>query len=193
MKLVLGSSSKGRQSVLKEAGYGFEVVTADIEEEAILGSDPIRLALRVAHAKADALLGRITEPALLITADQVVVCDGAIRGKPKDADQAREFIRSYARHPLETVSAVVVTDVATRKRAGGVDVARIHFRPIPEEVIEEAIAIGRVLECAGAMRNEDPPLRAFVSRLEGTEDSTSGLPLALLGRLMHDVVADRIA
>lgn len=187
MKLILGSGSKGRQDVLKAAGYNFTVVTADIDERSIMQSDPRQRALSVAHAKADVLAQKILEPVLLITADQVVVCDGVIRGKPENTDQAREFIRSYGKYPMETVSAVVVTNTATGKRAEGIDVARIFFHPIPENVIEEAIAIGRVLHCAGAMRCEDPPLSAFVSRFEGTKDSTSGLPLALLRRLVRDV------
>ena len=79
MTLILGSKSLGRQTVLKEAGYAFEVVTADIDEKAIRLSDPEKLVLALAHAKADAILKKIAGPGMLITADQVTVCNGEIR------------------------------------------------------------------------------------------------------------------
>ncbi|MFA4954550.1 MAG: Maf family protein [Patescibacteria group bacterium] len=187
MKIILGSGSKGRRDVLEKAGYVFDVITADIDEKSILQEDPKVLVLALAHAKADAILPEIKEPAILITADQVVVCDGIIRGKPRDVSEAKEFIRCYATHPMETVSSIVVVDTQTGKRAEGVDVAKVYFKPIPEEVVSEAIAIGRILHCAGAMRCEDQPFNAYVERFEGTEDSTSGMPLKLLKQLFEKI------
>ena len=37
----------------------------------------------IANAKADALLSKVTEPSILITSDQVIVCNGVIREKPE--------------------------------------------------------------------------------------------------------------
>jgi septum formation protein len=187
MKIILGSGSKGRREVLEGAGYVFDVMTANIDEQKIYYENPEKLALALAHAKADVILSKINEPAFLITADQVVVCDGIIRGKPKDENEAREFIRCYAMHPMETISSVVVTNTETKKRAEGVDIARVYFKPIPENVIEQAIAIGRILHCAGAMRCEDKPFSNYIERFEGTKDSTSGLPLKILQRCMEEI------
>jgi len=186
-KIILGSGSVSRQDVLKEAGYKFRVITADIDEKAIRLDDPAELVLALAHAKADAILPHIAEPAILITADQVVVCNGTILEKPKDADEAGAFIRGYREYPMETVSSLVLTDTRTGKRAEGVDIAKVYFDPIPEEVIEEAIAEGRIMSCSGAMRCEDEPLSRYVTRFEGTKDSTSGMPLGLLGRLLEEI------
>lgn len=187
MKIILGSKSVGRQSVLKGAGYNFEVVTADMDEKAIRFGDSKKLVLALAHAKADAILPKITESAILITADQVVVCNGAILKKPKDEDEARKFIRSYKSHPMETVSSIVVTNTETGKRAEGIDIAKVYFDAIPEKAIDEALEDGRIMYCAGAMRCEDKPFSDYVERFEGTKDSTSGLPLKLLGQLMKEI------
>ena len=162
MKIILGSKSQGRQDVLRYAGYDFEVITADIDEKQIRDEDPEKLVLALAHAKADAILPQIKEPAILITADQVVVCNGIILEKPQDADEARRRIRDYAMYPMETVSSIVVINTQTGKRAEGVDVAKVYFKSIPEEVIEEAIKIGRIMHCSGAMRCEDKPFSDYV-------------------------------
>lgn len=40
MKIILGSQSQWRQQILKEMGYEFEVMSADIDEKAIRHKDP---------------------------------------------------------------------------------------------------------------------------------------------------------
>jgi predicted house-cleaning NTP pyrophosphatase (Maf/HAM1 superfamily) len=51
---------------------------SDIDEKKIRHKDPRKLALAIAYAKADSLLPQITEPAVLITTDQAVVCNNKI-------------------------------------------------------------------------------------------------------------------
>ena len=75
----------------------------------------------------------------------------------------------------------------TGKRAEGIDIAKVFFNQIPESAIEEAVSDGRVMHCAGAMRCEDGPLGIFVNHFEGTKDSTSGMPLVLLEKLIKQV------
>lgn len=187
MKIILGSKSIGRQLVLKSAGYDFDVITADIDEKKIRDESPKRLVLALARAKADAILSKISVPAIIITADQVVVCGGKILKKPRNEEEAREFIHYYSKYPMETVSSVVVTNTVTKRRAEGIDIARVYFKSIPEEVINEAIKNGRIMHCAGAMRCEEELFSNYIDRFEGTKDSTSGLPLKLLKKLMEEI------
>src|SRR5262245_54982209 len=91
MPIILGSQSQGRRPLLSAMGYAFAVMPAHIDERAIRADDPGVLTLALAHAKADALLPQIREPALLITSDQVVVWQGTIREKPAHAEEARAF------------------------------------------------------------------------------------------------------
>lgn len=187
MKIILGSKSAQRQEVLKDAGYDFSVLTADIDEQAIRHADPKELVLMLARAKAAAILLQITEPSLLITADQVAVCNGMILEKPRDHAEARKFIHYYRDYPLDTVSSVLVTNTATGQSAGGVDITRIYFKEIPESVIDEALRIGRIMHGAGAMLAQHPPFDSYVERLEGTFDSAAGMPLKLLRQLIDKV------
>jgi septum formation protein len=87
MHIILGSQSQGRRELLAAMGYAFAVMPAHIDERAIRSEDSGALTLALAHAKADALLPQIHEPALLITADQVVVWQGTIREKPQHAEK----------------------------------------------------------------------------------------------------------
>ena len=118
MNVILGSASRSRKCVLNRAGYNFRVMTADIDEKAIRFNDPKKLVLTLANAKADALLPKINEPAILITADQVVFCNAKIREKPESENEARAFLESYAQYPAECVNGVAITNTQTKKRIG---------------------------------------------------------------------------
>ncbi len=189
MQIILGSSSKWRKQVLEQAGYKFKVMSPDIDEKAIRHDDPEQLALAIANAKADALLPRIAEPALLITIDQVVVCDGKIYEKPVSAEQAREFMCSYAHFPASTVTAVVVVNTETGKRVDAVDIATVYFYSIPESAMEELIEQGDIFSCAGGFQIEygDGKIVPYVKKVEGAIDSVKGLPMRILEQLLVKV------
>jgi septum formation protein len=189
MHIILGSQSQGRRELLSAMGYTFTVMPADIDERAIRAEEPGALTLALAHAKADALLPQIHEPALLITSDQVVVWQGKIREKPAHAEEARAFLRGYAEGPAETVTAVVVTHTATGVRQQGVDRATVWFRRIPEGVIAQVIARGEVFAHAGGFSITDPLLEPYIERMDGTAESVIGLPTALTRRLIHAAMA----
>lgn len=97
MKIILGSQSKGRRGIMQTMSYQFETMSPNIDEKAIRFDDPQKLTLARANAKADALIPKITEPAILITSDQVVAWDGKILGKPENEIEAGKFSRGYAR------------------------------------------------------------------------------------------------
>ncbi len=188
MKIILGSSSKWRRQVLKDAGYAFTTLSPNIDERKIRDEDPKRLALAIAHAKNNALLPKITEEALLITTDQVVTCRGEIYEKPVSPEEARKFLCSYAKHPAATVSAVVVTNTRTGKRAEGVDIVNILFNPIPKSEIDRLVEEGGIFSCAGGFQVEgkDGKLSVYIKQIDGAIDSVKGLPLKLLERLMQE-------
>ena len=89
--------------------------------------------------------------------------------------------------PQKTVGAVVAVNTATTIRAGGVDVAKVWFHPIPKEVIETMIQEGDVYRRAGGFSVEEPRLQNYIKKIEGAIDSVMGLPIALTRRLINDV------
>lgn len=134
---------------------------------------------------------------LLITCDQVVVHEGRILEKPEDADEARAFIRGYARSHAQTVGSVLCTLLTSSMTGGGSDSLRevsrigtlenctIVMDPIPDETAEELIAEGEVLWCAGGLMVEHPLVAPRVRRIEGGgEDSVMGLGREAVMRVM---------
>ncbi len=187
MKIILGSQSKGRKKMLEEMGYQFEVIAANIDEKAIRLEDPKELTLAIAKAKTNALLSQIPKGAILITSDQVVVWNGKIREKPDDEKEVKEFLEGYNVYPAETVTAVVVTNLATGKRTEGVDIAKVYFNHFSDEDIDELVKEGSVFYLAGAFNVEGQIWESHIKKIEGTRDSVIGLPKDLTERLIHEV------
>ncbi|KAI3903191.1 hypothetical protein MKW98_031845 [Papaver atlanticum] len=196
-KIILGSSSKSRKDILTEMGYDFTIMTADIDEKEIRMEKPEDLVMALAEAKANGIITRIqttdcseknAEPALLITADTVVVYEGVIREKPSSKEEARQFIKGYSGGRAATVGSVLVTNLTTGTRRGEWDRVEIYFREIPDEVIEKLVDEGVVLYVAGGIIIEHPLILPFIEKVEGTTDSVMGLPKTLTEKLIHEVL-----
>lgn len=200
-KIILGSSSATRQAILKEMGFAFTVMSADIDEKAIRKETAEDLVTTLAEAKAQAIMAKLAvldtkklifdeEPTLLITADQVVIHEGFIREKPVDEKEARMFIEGYSRAPASTVGSVLIVNLTTGKKKGGIDKTEIYFHPIPDEVISNLIEEGSVYYCAGGLMVEHPLISPLVAAMVGSLDSVMGLPkdltLSLIEEVLHD-------
>ncbi|XP_073103559.1 uncharacterized protein [Elaeis guineensis] len=212
-KIILGSSSVARRHILAEMGYDFEVMTADIDEKSIRREKPEELVMVLAEAKADAIISRIqitdyreqdAVPTLLITSDIVVVHEGIIREKPTSKEEARQFLKGYSGDHVSTVGSVVVTNLKTGRRYGGLDKAEVfvvqndligslsctsvYFHDIPDEIIENLIDEGVVFRVAGGLLLEHPLTLPFVEAVVGATDSVMGLPKALTEKLIREAL-----
>ncbi|WIA15030.1 hypothetical protein OEZ85_001731 [Tetradesmus obliquus] len=185
-------------SLASQYSFKYEVLKADIDEKAIRHDTPRDLVLALAHAKADALLqklavadsssnsssaaagnaadsGSSSSGTFLITCDQVVVHEGQMREKPEDVEEAHRFIHSYSRSPAQTVGSVLCTNVATGSRHQTVEVCTIHMNDMPDDVIDQLIAEGDVLWCAGGLMVEHPLVVPYITQIEGSQESVMGL------------------
>ncbi len=187
MKLILASQSKRRQQVLKDAGYDFGVIVSNVDETAIRDDDPVQLVQKLAQAKAEAVAKLVSEPALVIGADTVVMFQGKLREKPVNDDEAREFLESYRHQMVSAVHGVAVMNTANGKIETGTEQTDTYFNDISDEVITELIESKIVFEWAGGYYPADPLMVPCIEKIVGSVSSQSGLPLVVLERLMKAV------
>ncbi|XP_062019175.1 uncharacterized protein LOC133735751 isoform X4 [Rosa rugosa] len=195
-KIILGSSSIARRKILAEMGYEFTLMTADIDEKSIRKEKPEELVMVLAQAKAEAIRPKLpvddyvkdAEPTLLITSDQVVVYEGAVREKPSSKEEARQFLKDYSGGHAATVGSVLVTNLKTGFSKGEWDRVEIYFHEIPDEAIEKLIEEGTVLKVAGGLIIEHPLILPFVKEVVGTTDSVMGLPKDITERLLKEAL-----
>ncbi|XP_050212653.1 uncharacterized protein LOC126664340 isoform X3 [Mercurialis annua] len=197
VKIILGSSSIARRDILAKMGYEFTVASADIDEKSIRKEQPEELVMALAEAKADAIIAKLRAEnnqekdaeVILVAADTVVVYEGAIREKPSNEEEARQFLKGYSGSHAATVSSVLVTNLKTGFRKVDFDRVEIYFREIHDEVIEKLIEEGHVLRVAGGLIIEHHLVLPYVKKVVGTTDSVMGLPKALTERLMKEALA----
>src|SRR5437763_623049 len=79
-----------RARILGDLGIPFRVSPADVDESLRPGEDGAAAAQRLARAKAEWIAHATSEPVL--AADTLVVCEGAVLGKPESGDAARRML-----------------------------------------------------------------------------------------------------
>ncbi len=192
--LVLASQSAARAALLEAAGLRFEARPARVDEAAVKqacraeGADAAETALTLAALKAR----RIRDPdALVIGADQLLVCGGAWFDKPEDLGGARGQLRTLRGQTHRLVTAVTCL-------RGGQEVwrhvaePRLRMRAFSDAFLEEYLAAegDAILSCVGAYRLEGLGVHLF-DEVQGEHAAILGLPLLpLLGFLrQHGVLA----
>ena len=163
--LTLASGSPRRAKILGDLGVDFVVEKTDAPE-ASYHDDPERTVSENALAKGAALAGRRK----VLSADTIVWFDGRIYGKPRDLDEAKEFLRE-----LSGRTHVVFTGVAYD---GEVKVARsdVTFRVLSEPMIDDYVARVHPTDRAGAY-DIDESGDLIVESWTGSYENIMGLPV----------------
>jgi len=177
-RLILASSSPRRRELMTEWGYGFEVVTAAVEETSPAHLTVREMVLYNARLKGAAVAGLHPE-ALVVAADTLVALDGRALGKPATLDEARAMLGSLAGRTHQVFSGVWVEHRARDYWAAFVEVSQVHFRALTAAEIEDYIQRVHVLDKAGAYAAQEDPI-GLIQLIEGSRTNVIGLPMERL-------------
>ena len=180
-ELVLASRSPRRADLLSMLGIQFEVDPADIPEEVLPGEEPVEHTRRLAEEKARTVAGH-RPGRLVLGGDTVVVRDGTILGKPRDADHAVAMLLSLAGRAHEVVSALALAEPDGCVHAG-VSRTTVRMRSFGEEEARAYVATGEPMDKAGAYAIQGAGA-VLVESLEGDYFTVVGLPVPLLVGLL---------
>jgi len=176
---VLASASPRRRELLAGLGLAFTVRAAEVDESPLPGEDPAACVRRLAAAKAAA---RAEAGELVLAADTVVVLDGRMLGKPRDAADARRMLASIAGREHAVLTGVTLHEVAGGRRETVVETSRVRMAPLEPREIDWYVATGEPLDKAGAYAVQG--LGALlVEEVHGNYTNVVGLPLPATRRL----------
>jgi septum formation protein len=178
-RILLASRSPERRRILEALGLRVEAIPTGVEEDASAPLAPRELVAALASAKADAALESSGDCALVIAADTVVECDGAILGSPSNEAEARNMLRALSGRRHTIVTGLVVVAPATGRHAGRVVETDVTFKPLDGATIKAYVRSGEPLGKAGAYGIQG--LGALlVERVEGSHTNVQGLPVEAL-------------
>jgi septum formation protein len=188
--IVLASTSATRQAMLLNAGLVFTASSPDVDEKALIASNPTwkpqETALKLAEAKAiDVSQHHLG--AFVIGADQVLALGDRIYGKPRDKADCRRQLHELCGRTHELISAVVLARNGETLWAH-CDSARLTMRTYSDEFLEIYLsAIGD--DCTtsvGGYKIEGRGVQLFKS-IAGDHFTILGLPLVPLLEQLRDL------
>ena len=117
--LILASKSAARRALLDQAGIAYDCEPAAIDEAAIRdaaqseGASPDDIAVLLAEMKGERIAAKHSD-AMIISSDQLLVCDGVLYGKPKTFEQAHQQIATLSGKRHQLITAVMLFDNGRR-------------------------------------------------------------------------------
>jgi septum formation protein len=191
--IVLASASPRRQELLRNAGIGFVVQTADINETPLAGESPRDCAERLAREKALAV-SRSRPREYVLGADTIVVIDDAILGKPGDAEDAARMLRMLSGRTHAVITGVCVVNPVASGQGSEVsktdlltasETTLVTFCELSGDEIRDYVATGEPMDKAGAYAIQGMASR-WIPHIEGEYSNVVGLPVALVYRMLRE-------
>lgn len=191
MRLILASQSLSRRSLLEGAGLDFEAMPASVDEAGIKesakaeGLPAAEAAVLLADAKASRIARRHPD-AVVIGADQLLVCEGEWFDKPVDVEAARAHLHRLRNRAHELVTATVVWRNGERAWHH-LATPRLAMRDFSEAFLDEYLAKegAYVTSSVGAYRLEGMGIQ-LMREIRGDHSAILGLPLLPLLAYLRD-------
>lgn len=186
--LVLASASPRRAELLRTAGFTFDVLVAAVDEDrltadlALAQAAPSAIALELALAKARAVSAERPD-ARVLGADTIVVLDGELLGKPRDAADAGRMLSRLSGRAHEVVTGFALVGPGDAPDVRGFEATTVTFARWPAEARAAYVASGEPFDKAGAYGIQGAA-GAFVERVDGCWFNVMGLPLARIRPLL---------
>ena len=174
MPLILSSNSPRRKELLAGLDIPFEVrVIEDIDESYPDSLPTGEIAEYIAQKKAAAY--EVGNDEVLITADTIVVLDDQILGKPADAEEAKQMLRSLSGKTHHVITGVCLKSRDQQHHFSVI--SEVTFKTLAEEEISYYVETYKPFDKAGAYGIQEWIGYIGVTGLSGSYFNVMGLPV----------------
>ena len=173
-KLILASGSPRRQQFFKDLDLDFEIRLKEIEEIFPPELKAEEITNYLAELKANAFEGELQPNEILITSDTIVWHKNKALGKPKDAQDAFDILKSLSNATHEVITSVCFkTNTETTLMY---EVTKVTFNELSDEAIRYYIENYKPFDKAGAYGIQEWIGFVGVSKIEGSYANVMGMP-----------------
>lgn len=185
-EIILASASPRRREILENLNIKFKTVVASCDEtidENMTCEEAVMInSLRKATAVAKVV---VDKDAFVIGADTVVVLDGEILTKPKNAEDAKNMLKKLSARAHNVLTGLTVFDVLHAQSTSVCETTTVYFKTLSDEEIESYIATGEPMDKAGAYGIQGIA-GMFIEKIEGDYFNVVGLPVAKLYKILKE-------
>ncbi len=182
--LILASSSPYRTALLEKLQLAFQYADPKIDESQRFNESPEHLAMRLAAAKAQALVERFPD-SLIIGADQVALLGGRKLQKPGDFESARTQLHAASGHCMTFYTGICLLNAKSSRKINEVEICKVYFRRLSDSEIEDYLRREQPYDCVGAFKAEGLGIALF-ERIESSDPTALiGLPLIKLTTMLR--------
>lgn len=192
-RLILGSSSKFRYSLLKSTGIKFEIAASKVNEKEIQAETPQKLATQRALSKGESI-AKNKENTIVIGADQVCSLDNNTFDKAFTREQAKQRLLEFSgkTHYLHSAFSIIASGKLEDKPSllyqEVIDVP-MTMRTLSPEEINSYLDTEEWMGCVGCYQFENRGIHLF-DKVGGDYPSIIGLPLIPLVKSLRSIGID---
>lgn len=181
-RFILASASPRRKEILEKAGYSFEIIVSDADENITEDLSPEKTVEVLAERKALSVW-ESNRDSVVFGCDTVVAIDGRILGKPTDDEDAFNMLKmlSGRTHTVSTGVCICSED----KTEVFSNTTQVEFYPLSDETIRSYIASGEGKDKAGSYGIQGYGC-VLVKEIKGDYFSVMGLPVSQSSRVLAD-------
>ena len=169
---ILASNHPRRQELLKLIIKDFTIIVPNIDENIPI-SIPSDTAKIISKFKAYHILAQYPN-ATVLSCDTIVIIDGELLGKPKDAADARRMLSKLSGRKHHVISGFTLVGPGFEVNKN--IVTEVFFNNLPPELIEAYIKSGSPFDKAGAYGIQDEEFN-LVREIKGSYYNVMGLPV----------------
>ena len=189
---ILASGSPRREELLKKLGLNFEIKLPDDEINILNKSFSYELVEKNALTKGLSVAKSVDSPAIIISADTVVIFNNIILGKPRSFDDAFHMLKLLNGNTHKVVTAVCIIDTAANNQIVKSETSEVTFNRVSDDKIKDYIYKFKPYDKAGSYGIQELE-EEFIGDIKGDYDNIVGLPVKLLqGMLIQNSTVRKI-
>ena len=185
-KIILGSSSPRRASILKTMKLDFDVIPSEYDEPHTQTVFSYEFVESLAYNKALDVAQKLNVKGIdipVLGADTIVVLDNKILGKPKDYQDAFVTLKMLSGKTHFVVTSVAVVNSKTLEYKIKSDTTYVTFENLTEKQIKFYLDNFKPFDKAGSYGIQELP-DGYVKSVDGQIDNVIGLPSKIVEELL---------
>ena len=186
--IILASSSPRRQEILKMLKIPFRVIMPNIDETISPIVEKKEIPELLAREKVLAVIHSLPpeqEIPWVLGADTIILFEDELYGKPKDQDEAFEFLKKMQGKTHKVITSIVLYNGRKHITTSKTNITEVTFCEMSDEEIQWYVDTGEWHGAAGGYRIQSLA-SCFIKNINGSYSSVIGLPIFELYDILRE-------